>query len=145
MGWPTSEEAMRMRRYLVVANQTLTEPHLMAKVRELDRGEPCAFHVLVPATVPKDHPWTEGEVQGMARRRLDEGLALFRDAGMEATGQVGDPDPVLAVEDVLREQAFDAIVISTLPRRLSRWLKLDLPRRVEGLFDLPVIHVEGEE
>ncbi|HET6777245.1 MAG TPA: hypothetical protein VFH81_05680, partial [Actinomycetota bacterium] len=92
-----------MRRYLVVANQTLTGPHLMAKVRELDRGEPCAFHVLVPATVPKDHPWTEGEVQGMARRRLDEGLALFRDAGVEATGQVGDTDPVLAVEDVLRE------------------------------------------
>ncbi len=45
-----------MRRYLIVANQTLTEAHLIAKVRELDRGDPCAFHVLVPATVPQDHP-----------------------------------------------------------------------------------------
>jgi hypothetical protein len=145
MGWTTSEEAMRMRRYLVVANQTLTGPRLIAKVRELDRDEPSAFHVLVPTTVPKDHPWTEGEVQGIARRRLEEGLALFHDAGVEATGQVGDPDPVVAVEDILREQGFDGIVISTLPPRLSRWLKLDLPRRVEGLFGLPVIHVEGEE
>jgi cell pole-organizing protein PopZ len=134
-----------MRRYLIVANQTLTEAHLIAKVRELDRGGPCAFHVVVPATVPQDHPWTEGEVQGTARHRLEEGLALFRDAGVEATGQVGDADPVLAVEDVLREQAFDGIVISTLHPRISRWLKLDLPRRVEGLFGLPVIHVEGEE
>ncbi len=134
-----------MRRYLVVANQTLTGAHLIAKVRELDRGGPCAFHVLVPATVPQDHPWTEGEVQAMARRRLEEGLVLFRDAGVEATGQVGDADPVLAVEDVLREQAFDGIVISTLPPRISRWLKLDLHHRVEGLFGLPVIHVEGEE
>jgi cell pole-organizing protein PopZ len=100
---------------------------------------------VVPATVPQDHPWTEGEVQGTARHRLEEGLALFRDAGVEATGQVGDADPVLAVEDVLREQAFDGIVISTLHPRISRWLKLDLPRRVEGLFGLPVIHVEGEE
>jgi cell pole-organizing protein PopZ len=134
-----------MRRYLIVANQTLTEAYLIAKVRELDRGGPCAFHVVVPATVPQDHPWTEGEVQGTARHRLEEGLALFRDAGVEATGQVGDADPVLAVEDVLREQAFDGIVISTLHPRISRWLKLDLPRRVEGLFGLPVIHVEGEE
>jgi cell pole-organizing protein PopZ len=134
-----------MRRYLVVANQTLTGAHLIAKLRELDRGGPCAFHVVVPATVPQDHPWTEGEVQGTARHRLEEGLALFRDAGVEATGQVGDADPVLAVEDVLREQAFDEIVISTLHPRISRWLKLDLPRRVEGLFGLPVIHVEGEE
>jgi cell pole-organizing protein PopZ len=134
-----------MRRYLVVASQTLTGAHLIAKVRELDRGGPCAFHVVVPATVPQDHPWTEGEVQGTARHRLEEGLALFRDAGVEATGQVGDADPVLAVEDVLREQAFDEIVISTLHPRISRWLKLDLPRRVEGLFGLPVIHVEGEE
>jgi cell pole-organizing protein PopZ len=134
-----------MRRYLIVANQTLTEAHLIAKVRELDRGGPCAFHVVVPATVPQDHPWTEGEVQGTARHRLEEGLALFRDAGVEATGQVGDADPVVAVEDVLREQAFDGIVISTLHPRISRWLKLDLPRRVEGLFGLPVIHVEGEE
>jgi cell pole-organizing protein PopZ len=134
-----------MRRYLVVANQTLTGAHLIAKVRELDRRGPCAFHVVVPATVPQDHPWTEGEVQGTARHRLEEGLALFRDAGVEATGQVGDADPVLAVEDVLREQAFDEIVISTLHPRISRWLKLDLPRRVEGLFGLPVVHVEGEE
>jgi GABA permease len=133
-----------MRRYLIVANQTLTGAHLIAKVRELDRGGPCAFHVLVPATVPHDHPWTEGEVQGVARRRLEEGLALFRDAGMEATGQVGDADPVLAVEDVLREQAFDEIIVSTLPPRISRWLKIDLPRRVEAAFGLPVTHVVGE-
>jgi hypothetical protein len=133
-----------MRRILVVANQTLVGEHLMAKVRELGRLGPCAFHILVPATPPQDHAWTEGEARGIATHRLNEGLDRFREAGVEATGEVGDGNPVLAIEDVMREQDFDEIIVSTLPPGISRWLKLDLPRRVEAAFGLPVTHVVGK-
>jgi len=133
-----------MRRILVVANQTLVGEHLMAKVRELGRLGPCAFHILVPATPPQDHAWTEGEARGIATHRLNEGLDRFHAAGVEATGEVGDANPILAVEDLMRDQEFDEIIVSTLPPRISRWLKIGLPRRVEAAFGLPVTHVVGE-
>jgi len=57
---------------------------------------------------------------------------------------VGDANPILAVEDLMRDQEFDEIIVSTLPPRISKWLKIDLPRRVEAAFGLPVTHVVGE-
>lgn len=130
-----------MRRYLVVANRTLGGEHLVATVRALARREPCRFHLLVPATPPSDHMWTEGEAQKIARHRLEEGLARFRALGIEVDGEIGDANPILAIEDVLRSTPFDEIILSTLPPGLSRWLKLDLPHRVEAAFGLPVTHV----
>lgn len=130
-----------MRRYLVVANQTLGGNVLVATVRERARSEPCAFHLLVPATPPRNHPWTEGEAREVARDRLENALGLFRALGVEADGEVGDASPILAIEDVLRREAFDEIILSTLPPGLSRWLKVDLPHRVGAAFGLPVTHV----
>ena len=69
-------------------------------------------------------------------------LADALDADVD--GEVGDADPALAVEDVLlRGEAFEAIVLSTLPPGPSRWLRLDLPHRLEGKTGLRVIHVIG--
>lgn len=134
-----------MRRYLVVANQTLAGEVLASKIRELARQGPCALHVVVPATPPQDHAWTEGEARATAERRLDAALSRFGDLGLEATGEVGDASPMLAIEDALRDHGpFDAVVLSTLPPGVSRWLKLDLPHRVEAVFGLPVHHVIGE-
>jgi hypothetical protein len=136
-----------MRRFLVVANQTLAGEPLLGRVRQLARDGPCAFHVVVPATPPQDHAWTEGEARAIARRRLDTALSRFGELG-EATlvdGEVGDASPILAIEDAIRGHGpFDAIVLSTLPPGASRWLKLDLPHRVEAAFGLPVLHVIGE-
>jgi hypothetical protein len=134
-----------MGRYLVVANQTLAGEALASKVRELARAGPCSFHVVVPATPPQDHAWTEGEARAIATRRLDAALTRFGDLGLEATGEVGDASPMLAIEDALREHGpFDAVVLSTLPPGISRWLKLDLPHRIGSVFGLPVHHVIGE-
>ncbi len=133
-----------MRRYLVIGNQTLGGEHLMAKVRELANLGPCSFHIVVPVTPPADHAWTEGEIRVVAQGRLDRALSRFRQAGTDVTGEVGDANPVLAAEDVLRGQGFDEIIVSTLPPGVSRWLKLDLPHRVEAAFGLPVTHVVGE-
>ena len=134
-----------VHRYLVVANQTLGGEPLFARIRELARAAPSAFHVVVPATPPKDHVWTEGEAGAIAQSRLDSALARMAALGLEADGEVGDGSPMLAIEDAIREQGpFEAIVLSTLPPRLSRWLRLDLPRRVESAFALRVIHVVGD-
>jgi hypothetical protein len=133
-----------MRRYLVVANRTLAGGQLVDKLRELHAAGPSTFHVVVPATPPTDRPWTEAEARRAAAGRLTVALARFRDAGLDADGEVGDEHPTQAVADVLeRGEAFDGVVLSTLPPKLSKWLKLDLPHRIEAMFELPVIHVVG--
>jgi hypothetical protein len=133
-----------LHRYLVVANQTLGGEPLLARIRELVRAGPCSFHLVVPATPPKNHAWTEGEARAVARTRLDAALARFAELGAEAEGEVGDASPMLAIEDAVREHGpFETIVLSTLPPGASRWLKLDLPHRVESVFGVPVIHVIG--
>lgn len=134
-----------MRHYLVVANQTLGGERLAAKLRELAAEGPCALHILVPATPPRDHAFrTEGEGLAVAERRLAAALERFASFGAEVTGEVGDPRPLDAIRDVLRRQRFDAIVLSTLPAGVSRWLRMDLPHQLERSTDIPIIHVEAE-
>ena len=134
-----------MRRYLIVANQTLAGGQLMSTLRELHQRGPCSFHVVVPATPPRDHSWTEGEARHTARERLDAALARLRSEGLEVTGEVGDEHPHEAVQDILlRGETFDAIVLSTLPPNMSRWLKRDLVRRLEATTGIHVIHVIGQ-
>lgn len=133
-----------MRHYLVVANQTLGAEELEAKVRECMQASPCRFHIVVPATHPKDHvTWTEGQAHAIAERRLEKALARFRELGAEADGDVGDQNPVEAIRDALIAGKFDEIILSTLPSGPSRWLKADLPHRVERSFQLPVTHIIG--
>jgi hypothetical protein len=130
-----------MRRYLVVANQTLGGGQLLQLLRQLAET-PATFHVLVPATPPTDHLWTEAEAQSIARSHLETALDRFRRLGAEeVTGEVGDARPMQAIDDVLSREAFDEIVLSTLPPRLSRWLKLDLIHRVRSTYGIPVRHV----
>ena len=131
------------RRILVVANQTACGDELLEVVTARMAAGPCRFMLLVPATPPAEHAtWTEGEARTLARRRMEEALARFRAAGAEtADGVVGDANPVRAIDDVMLDETFDEIVLSTLPPGVSRWLRLDLPRRVEQRFALPVTTV----
>lgn len=134
-----------MRRYLVVANQTLAGPELKAAIDGFMAQGPCSFHVVVPATRPGDHlVWTEGEAHAIARDRLRQALEWFRSIGAEATGQVGDARPMLAIEDALIAGGYDEIVLSTLPAGISRWLRQDLPARVRHKTGLPVSHVVAQ-
>ncbi|MGH3440485.1 MAG: hypothetical protein ACRDUY_00240 [Nitriliruptorales bacterium] len=134
-----------MRRYLIVANQTLAGDHLLERVRDLAAGGDCAFHVLVPATRPKDHlTATEGEGMAIARGRLERALERFRGLGIEVTGEVGDPRPLDAIRDAFLEEEYDGIVLSTLPPGMSAWLGMDLPNRVRRTFAVPVTHIAAE-
>lgn len=128
-----------MRRYLIVAHRTLGGTELRDRVKKLVAEEPSRFHILVPVTHPADHNWTEGEVIARAKDRLAEGIAQFASMGIEATGEVGDVNPVYAVAVLMkRDEIFDGILLSTLPPGLSRWLKLDVPTRLQREVDCPV-------
>ncbi|MBV8160304.1 MAG: hypothetical protein JO265_05220 [Acidimicrobiia bacterium] len=131
-----------MRSYLVVANQTLCSEELLGALRRCRMSEACHFHLLVPASHPHSTlTWTAGADAAAARRRLDHALRRVGDLGAVVTGEIGDAQPLQAIDDVLRRQRFDGIVLSTLPAGVSRWLRQDLPRRVERAFRLPLTHV----
>lgn len=72
--------------------------------------------------------------------RLHTALTRFKELDAETSGEVGDPDPLQAIADTLRERPFDEIILSTLPPGASRWLRQDLPHRVERSFSIPVTH-----
>jgi hypothetical protein len=134
-----------MRRYLVVANQTLAGEPLVSRIRELSRAGPCAFFLIVPATPPRDHTWTEGEARATARARLDEALMRLSGLEIKVEGEVGDGNPMLAIDDAIRDHGpFEEIILSTLPPGASRWLRLDLPHRVAASYGLPMTHIVGE-
>jgi len=113
-----------MHRYLVVANRTLAGSHLFEQLSELTRHDRCSFHVVVPAEPPRNRAWTESEARSIAAARLEQALARFAALDADVDGEVGDADP-------------------TLPPGPSRWLRLDLPHRLEGKTGLRVIHVIG--
>jgi GABA permease len=128
-----------MRHYLVVANQTLKQSELTAKIRTCIEAGPCDFFLLVPAT--RTHGpvrWTPADAVAVARRRLQGALERFRALGADIVGDVGDPSPVVAIGELLRRRSFDALILSTLPVGPSQWLRGDVPGRIEQLFGIPV-------
>src|SRR5919106_885703 len=136
---------MEPRRVLLGANQTAGKPELKREIRRCMAEGQCVFMLVVPATPPSEHvTWEEGEARDIARRRMEEAVTKMQQMGAEITGVVGDASPVLAINDALIEQPCDEIILSTLPSGVSRWLKRDLPHRVEQRFGLPVTTVIGE-
>lgn len=126
MAWKTS--------VLVVANQTADSPELIEALRERAEQGAAAFVLLLPRL-----PGVETDARG----RLDAIVSGWREAGLEASGEVGDSDPVVAVKEVWDPGRFDEVVISTLPTGASKWLQIDLPHRIERLTGVSVRHVVG--
>lgn len=134
---------MEPARILVVANRTATDQVLLEAIRQRAARASVDFHLLVPATPHGLHRVVDPEVAGLedAQRRLDDALPVIAEAaGRPVTGHVGDANPLAAITDALHLQGYDEIILSTLPRRVSRWLRLDLPSKVRAL-GLPVLHV----
>lgn len=129
-----------MRRYLIVANQTLLGDPLLDRVRECLAAGPCQFHVVVPAThAPGVAAHREDRDRAFAAKRLADGLERFRALGVDVEGEVGDARPMDAIRDVMLHAApFQEIIVSTLPPGISRWLHQDLPHRIHRTFELPV-------
>jgi hypothetical protein len=134
---------MESTRILVVAHKTAATPALIEAVRERAARGPCRFTLLVPnAAHGLDKVMNPEEVgQDEARSVLELAVPLLEEAaGGEVEGKVGDANPMDAVQDEINMHGYDEIILSTLPARVSRWLHLDLPRKVAGL-GLPVTTV----
>ena len=130
-------------RILVVANRTAATSGLLAAVRERAAKGPASFTLLVPNTAHGLHKLVDPEDQGQseADQTLERALPLLEEAaGGHVEGMVGDPEPLAAIQDAINIHGFDEIIISTLPSRVSKWLKLDLPSKAAGL-GLPVTTV----
>lgn len=137
-----------MRRYLVVAHRTLGGAHLFEHLHELRAEDPyCGFHFVVPMHHPKDHAFTDHECRVAAQAKLDEILENMATLGIGATGEVGDVNPVYAVDAAFRHEdinTFTGIVLSTLPQAISSWW--DVPHRVHRQFpSLPLTHIVAED
>jgi hypothetical protein len=91
-----------------------------------------------PTTEPERLTWE------MAERRLAHELDRLRRNGIVADGEVGPEDPIEAISDVLSRKQFDEIIICSLPQRVSRWLAMDLPRKAQRRFHLPVVHCSDQ-
>lgn len=135
-------------KHLIVAYQTAGGAALRERVGRLARRDPDAeFVLLVPATrIQHLFTWTEGESTAVARATAEKAAELLRDAGARLTAvRVGDPDPVVAAQQELAgHPGYDSIVVSTFPPKISRWLRLDVPTRLERQLGLPVVHVVVE-
>jgi hypothetical protein len=148
-----------VHRYLVVANQTLGGPELMDVIRERMARGPAEFWVLAPATPTTQLIGDFGALSGAfpvdpsvlptAADIRDEGVAVAKsnpaaefarlaEVGAVTDGAVGDPNPMVAIEQAVAHRQFDEIILSTLPPGISRWLALDLPHRVRRKIDVPL-------
>ena len=139
-------ESATPTRVLVVANRTAATPALLDAVRERAGRGPCTFTLLIPHTAHGLHRVVDPEDQGQneAEETLELALPLMeKAAGSSVEGLVGDPEPLAAIQDAVNLHGFDEIIISTLPTRVSKWLHLDLPRKVAAL-GLPVTTVTAK-
>jgi hypothetical protein len=134
-------------RVLVVAHKTAATQPLLDAVRERAQRGPATFTLLVPNATHGLHKIVDPEDQGASEADavIKHAVPLLSEAaGAEVAGMVGDPDPVAAVQDAVNLHGFDEIILSTLPMRVSRWLKLDLPSKLTGT-GLPVTTVTPSE
>lgn len=139
-----------MRRYLVVAHKTLGGEHLLDELHRRREDDPyCTFHLIVPEHHPSFRGWSEHSARMDAQSTLDEMLERLASMRIGATGETGDANPVYAVGVVLRrepEHTFAGIILSTLPRGISRWWMFDVPGRMAAEYpDIPITHLVAEE
>jgi len=140
-------ESSTPARVLVVAHRTAAAPSLADAVARRAAAGPARFTLVVPRTAHGLHRLMDPEDadESEARGVLELALPILSAAaGAPVEGLIGDPVPLTAIEDVVNRHGFDEIILSTLPRRLSRWLRLDLPSKVGGL-GLPLTVVTPAE
>ena len=135
-----------MRTYLIVANQTLASESLTDVINARLADGPIRALVVAPRErVGGLLTSNETASRAAAQERLDEIVGRLRALGSEASGEVGDPDPVQAVKDAMRDQPVDEIIVSTLPKGLSRWLGEDVPSRLRDAVGVPITVVSQTE
>jgi GABA permease len=135
--------ALDERRVLVVANETVGGAELMAAITERTLAGRARFHVVCPALTSRLKTWTSDEdgARIAAQERLEVSLARLAEAGVTATGEVGDLDPLVAIADAVHVFHPDEIIVSTHPEGRSNWLERGVVVEARRRYDVPVTHV----
>ena len=136
------QRTSRKRRALVIANQTVLGRELREELLRRPTAE-VELRMVMPV-MPTRAQYVASDIDGelqAARARLDQALAWAREQGFEASGRVGDMTPLLAIEDELRSDAADEVVISTHTAQRSHWLESGLVESAREQLDIPVTHV----
>jgi hypothetical protein len=143
-------------RILIVANQTLGSDALAATVRARVEAGATEMWIVAPATPPRDLAAAIGSIGSevavldrsraatayeLAEKRLEAARSRLSGLGVPVGGEVGDEDPLTAVGEVLAQREFDEVIVSTLPKAISHWLRTDLPSRIQRKHHLPVTTV----
>lgn len=134
------------RRILVVANETLAGTRLREEIVRMAAGVAEDVLVVCPALNSQLRTWFSDEdgARDAAAERLCSMLADLAEAGVHVRGEIGDGDPLQALEDALRGFAADAIVISTHAEGSSHWLERGIVEAARSRFDVPVTHIVGD-
>jgi hypothetical protein len=131
------------RRILVVANETVGGRTLREEIERRSTGYDVQILVVCPALNSPLRHWVSDEdaARTAAQERLDNSLARLAEEGLDARGEVGDGEPLQAIEDALRSFGADEIIISTHPEGRSQWLERGVVSGARARFDVPITHV----
>ena len=140
---PRQQSAEDEKRILVIANETVGGRTLREMIRERSEGVREEVLVVCPALNSPLRTWTSDEdgARAAAQERLDASLSRLREAGINARGQVGDGDPLQAIEDALRTFGADEVILSTHPEGRSNWLERGVVDGARDRFAVPITHV----
>jgi hypothetical protein len=131
------------RRILVIANETVGGEALREMIRQKSEGFRESVLVVTPALNSPVRHWTSDEdgARAAAGERLERSLARLHELGVDARGEVGDCEPLQALEDYARIFGPDEIIISTHPEGRSHWLERGVVRAARERFQVPITHV----
>jgi len=132
-------------KILVVANQTAESEELLAALQARGDEGDAEFTVLIPAT-PHGVSWAADMYAGQedADYHREALVERLRSIGLDVKeAKVGDPDALAAIQDEVNMGDYDELIVSTLPKRISKWLHLDLPSKAQAATGLPVMHVSA--
>ncbi len=140
---PTRRGGEGERRILVVANETVGGATLRDCIRKRSEGVREEVLVVAPALNSPIRHWASDEdgARAVAENRLEASLGLLRSGGVNARGEVGDAEPLQAIEDALRTFGADEIIISTHPEGRSQWLERGVVSKARERFAVPITHV----
>jgi hypothetical protein len=132
---------------LVMANRTAESPELLEALKARAAKGECEFTLVVPST-PHGIAWAAdmSAGEGEAEHHREAFVEELRGEGLDVKeAKVGDPDPLAAAQDAVNFNKYDEVIVSTLPLKISKWLKLDLPSKVKAATGLPVTHVVASD
>jgi nucleotide-binding universal stress UspA family protein len=140
---PSRRGRENLRRILVIANETVGGQRLREEIRRRSAGYDEQVLVVCPALNSPLRHWASDEdnARAQAQERLNASLATLREAGVDAKGEVGDGEPLQAMEDALRLFGADEIIISTHPEGRSHWLERGIVEGARERFAVPITHV----